>query len=103
MLLTGFGGCIVSLCIVAAMVAEFQGTTNQAGLGVGVAALFIFLVFFAMGVDAPTYVYMGEIFPSHMRSKGISFAIAIYALIAIVYLQVTPAAIAHIGWKYFLV
>lgn len=103
MLLTGFTGCLITLCIFAAAVAEFQKNNAMGTLGVGMTALFVFLLFFALGVDAPTYVFMSEIFPSHMRSKGMAVAIAIYALSAIVYLQVTPLAVANIGWKYFLV
>ncbi|KAH8697922.1 general substrate transporter [Talaromyces proteolyticus] len=103
MLLTGFGGCLVTLCVFAATVAEVEKHHSMGTVGVGITALFAFLVFFAMGVDAPTYVFMSEIFPSHMRSKGMAVAIAIYALSAIVYLQVTPMAVSSIGWKYFLV
>ncbi len=103
MLLTGFAGCLITLCIFAAAVAEFQKNNAMGTLGVGMTALFVFLVFYALGVDAPTYVFMSEIFPSHMRSKGMAVAIAIYALSAIVYLQVTPLAVANIGWMYFLV
>lgn len=103
MLLISYAGCLACLCIVSAMVAEFGGTDNKAGLGVGVAALYIYLVFFAIGVDAPTYVYMGEIFPSHIRAKGLAGGITTYALIAIVYLQVAPTALARIEWKFFMV
>lgn len=103
MLLTGFGGCLVTLSVFAATIAEFEKHNTMGTLGVGMAALFAFLLFYAAGVDAPTYVFMTEIFPSHMRSKGMAIAVGIYAFSAIVYLQVTPLAVANIGWKYFLV
>ncbi|KAJ5695938.1 hypothetical protein N7536_006350 [Penicillium majusculum] len=103
MLLIGFGGCLVTLSVFAATIAEFEKHNSMGTLGVGMTALFTFLLFYAAGVDAPTYVFMSEIFPSHMRSKGMAIAVGIYAFSAIVYLQVTPLAVANIGWKYFLV
>ncbi|KAJ6187287.1 general substrate transporter [Penicillium mononematosum] len=103
LLLTGFGGCLINLCIFAAMVAEVQKEPRIGLVGVGMTALFTFLVFYAFGVDAATYVYAGEIFPGHIRSKGMALSVIIAALTSLVYLQVTPLAVANIGWKYFLV
>ncbi|CRL26086.1 Major facilitator superfamily, general substrate transporter [Penicillium camemberti] len=77
MLLTGFGGCLVTLSVFAATIAEFEKHNTMGTLGVGMTALFAFLLFYAAGVDAPTYVFMSEIFPSHMRSKGMAIAVFI--------------------------
>jgi MFS family permease len=103
MLLIGVAGCVVCVAINAAMVALYTGTDNHAGLGVGVAALFVFLVFYAGFVDAPFLVFLGEIYPNNIRARGISIAIATTALTDILYLQITPFAFAAIGWKYFMV
>lgn len=61
MLLTGFGGCFVTLSVFAATIAEFEKHNTMGTLGVGMTALFAFLLFYAAGVDAPTYVFMSEI------------------------------------------
>lgn len=83
MLLTGFGGCLVTLSVFAATIAEFEKHNTMGTLGVGMTALFAFLLFYAAGVDAPTYVFMSEIFPSHMRSKGMAIAVGIYPPLSI--------------------
>lgn len=48
-------------------------------------------------------VYYSELFPNHIRSKGVALAIATLALTDLVYLQATSTAFANIGWKFFLV
>lgn len=48
-------------------------------------------------------VYYSELFPNHIRSRGVSLAIATIALTDLVYLQVTTTAFEHIGWRFFLV
>lgn len=86
------------------MVAQYaEAGTNKAGLGVGVAALYIFLVFFSFGMDAASWVVLSEIFPNFIRAKGYAVAVSAKSLINLVYLQVTPQAFANLGWKYFMV
>ncbi|KAI9752419.1 MAG: hypothetical protein M4579_005643 [Chaenotheca gracillima] len=104
LMLIGLAGCIVCISIEAAMVAQFsEAATNKVGLGWGVAALYVFLVFFAMGMDAPGWVMLSEIFPNFLRAKGMALAVAAMSISDIVYLQVTPTAFANIGWRYFMV
>ncbi|KIW88139.1 uncharacterized protein Z519_11250 [Cladophialophora bantiana CBS 173.52] len=102
MLLIGLAGCIVCVAINSAMVAEYSGTDNAAGLGVGIAALFVYLCFYASCYDAPLLVVLGEIFPNHVRAKGVALSIATVAASDILYLQVAPYAFAAVGWKFFL-
>lgn len=54
-------------------------------------------------VDAITYVYCSEIFPSHIRARGVAFSLAVLFLTAMVYLEAAPTAFAQVGWKYYLV
>jgi hypothetical protein len=54
-------------------------------------------------VDATTYVYCSEIFPSHIRARGVAFSLAVLFLTAMVYLEAAPTAFAQVGWKYYLV
>lgn len=105
LLLLGVGGCCASLILEAAMVATYAETNsgNQAGLRMGVAAAYIFLAFYSVGVDVAGVVFYSELFPNHIRSKGISLSIAVIALTDLVYLQATATAFANIGWKFYLI
>ena len=51
----------------------------------------------------PEWAYLGEMFPTHIRSKGYSLAMSVLALSNVVYTQAAPTAFATIGWKYYLV
>lgn len=46
--------------------------------------------------------YLGEIFPFHLRAKGISLGISGICLLNIIWLQAAPTALKNIGWKYYL-
>lgn len=77
-------------------------STNKAGLRMGVAAAYLFLAFYSVGVDVAGVVFYSELFPNHIRAKGISLSISIIALTDLVYLQATATAFANIGWKFYL-
>lgn len=53
-------------------------------------------------MDATSFVYVAEIFPTHIRSRGVSFALAVLFLSTIAYLEAAPTAFAQVGWKYYL-
>jgi len=90
LLLLGVGGCCLSLILEAAMVASFADeATNKAGLQMGVAAAYLFLAFYSVGVDVAGVVFYAELFPNHIRAKGISLSIGVIALTDLVYLQAT--------------
>lgn len=104
LLLIGLGGCIVCLCVESAIVAQYaEAGTNKIGLGFGVAALYTFLFFYAVGLDAAGFVLLSEIFPNFIRAKGYALAVSSSSLADIIFLQVTPQGFANLGWKYFLV
>ena len=104
LMLTGLAGCAIFLSIHAAMVAEYAGTgINTAGLHMGVASLFFFIFFFAIGVDVAGIVFFGEILPNHIRDKGFSLYVGTKALSDLVYLEASASAFANIGWRFFLV
>lgn len=90
LLMLGVGGCCVSLILEAAMVASFaEEATNKAGLRMGVAAAYLFLMFYSCGIDVAGVVFYSELFPNQIRAKGISLSIAVIALTDLVYLQAT--------------
>jgi MFS family permease len=101
LMLIGVFGCCFCLVIEAAMVASFatgpNAGSNKAGLAVGVAAFYIFLLVYSFGIDVCGVVFYSEVFPNHIRAKGICMSIATVALTDLVYLQATATAFANIG------
>lgn len=85
------------------MVATFGGTQNQVGNGFGVFFLFLFVFFYGATMDATSYVYCSEIFPTPVRAQGSGFSVAGLFTATLIYTQVAPIAFAKIGWKYYLV
>jgi len=68
----------------------------------GVAAFYLFLAVYSVGVDVAGVVFYSELFPNHIRGKGVCLSIATIALTDLVYLQATATAFANIGWKFYL-
>ena len=100
----------INICVVvleAAMVASFatgpDASYNKIGLGFGVFAFYAFVGIYGLGIDVCGVVWYSEIFPNHIRAKGICMAIATIALTDLVYLQATATAFANIGWHFYLV
>lgn len=90
LVVAGMAGCCVCLVIEAAMVAAYAGEgTNKAGLEMGVAATYIFILFQTFSFDSAGLVMLGEIFPNHSRARGLALVIAVVALTDLVYLEVT--------------
>jgi hypothetical protein len=86
------------------MVATYaEAGTNKVGLGFGVAAFYVFLIIYSLGVDVAGAVFYSELFPNHIRAKGVALCVMSIALTDLVYLQATAEAFAKIGWKFYLV
>ncbi|ORY17254.1 general substrate transporter [Clohesyomyces aquaticus] len=104
LMLFGVAGCGVCLIIEAALVASFaEAGTNKPGLAAGVAMFYLFLAVYSMGVDVAGVVFYSELFPNHIRAKGVCLSMATVALTDLVYLQATTTAFANIGWKFYLI
>jgi MFS family permease len=58
---------------------------------------------FSVSVDATSYIYASEIFPTHVRAKGLSLSISGLFIATIIFLQSAPTAFESIGWKYYVV
>ncbi|KAH7907374.1 general substrate transporter [Hygrophoropsis aurantiaca] len=102
LLIIGLTGCMVFLSLECAMEALYVGTTNHMGNSLGVLFIFCFICFYAGGIDATSYVYCSEIFPTHIRSQGMAVSMAGTFLPTIVFLEVGPTALDRVGWKYYL-
>lgn len=102
--MTGFVGCIVSLSILTAMQAVYAPSgTNKVGLGWAVAALYMIVIFYCLGVESCGAPFFSELFPTHIRAKGVCFTMFINSLANLLYLEAAPTALQNIGWKFLLV
>ncbi|KAK3081688.1 hypothetical protein LTS18_003870 [Coniosporium uncinatum] len=102
-LLTGACGCVVSLIFLAALTAQFLGTSNTAGLNAAVFFIFFYIFWWCFFVDATQYVYVAEIFPNHLRSQGVALGLSSFYLASEITLVGAPVALNAIGWKFYLV
>ena len=106
-MITGLTGCCIFLILEAAMVSSFAAEgTNKAGLQMGVAATYLFLFLYSLGVDvSPTptelrqdltvskvagFVFFAELFPNNLRARGMAVVVCVTALADLLYLQVAP-------------
>ncbi|ETI26159.1 hypothetical protein G647_02936 [Cladophialophora carrionii CBS 160.54] len=103
LLLAGLIGCMLSVCLETAMIAQYAGTTNHAGLSMGVFFSFCFITFYGGGIDVVGYVYCSEIFPTTIRSQGVAWSLAGTFLSTLVYVEAAPTALANIKWKYYII
>ena len=102
-LLIGACGCIVSLIFLAALTAQFVGTTNKAGERAAVFFIFFYIFWWCFFVDATQYVYLSEIFPNHLRAQGVALGLSSFYLASEITLVGAPVALNAIGWKFYLV
>lgn len=98
----GMLGCVAAFAGEAGLVAQYAGSDNHNALRAGIAMMFVFGVFYSFGIDGPQFCYLTEIFPSHLRAKGVSLGVATFSLTNILWLQLAPTAFANIGWKFYL-
>lgn len=102
MYMTGFVGIVITTSIMCAMIARYAGTTNQAGNAIGVLFIFLYLAFQGTFCNTTMYLYVSEIFPTEIRSMGMSFSLLGQFTSTIILLQTAPIGFAEVGWKYFL-
>jgi len=58
---------------------------------------------YSISVDATSWIYTSEIFPTPVRAKGMSVSISGLFVATIIYLQAAPTAFANIGYHYYIV
>lgn len=103
MYLTGLTGCLVTTSLLAAVTAEFSGTTNRAGNAMGIFFMFAYLALQGTCCDTTMYLYVAEIFPTELRPVGMGFSLFGQFAASLVLLQTAPLGFAEVGWKYYLV
>jgi len=98
----GVTGCMLTLIIEAALVANFVPSNNSAALQAAVAMFFIYQIFYGACLDGTQFSYLGELFPTHLRAKGVCLGVSMISLMNIMWLQAAPTAFDTIGWKFYL-
>jgi CBS domain containing-hemolysin-like protein len=89
----GVALCVGTLIGEAAIVANFVPSFEQNALRAGVAMFMLFLAFYSFFLDGTQFAYIGEIFPTHLRAKGLSAGVATICFMNIIWLQATPVGL----------
>ncbi|RBR07330.1 hypothetical protein FVER53590_09973 [Fusarium verticillioides] len=103
MLIVGFVGttlCLAGECIT---VAIFNKNGDPKVAAAAVFFLFFHLVCFSSTIDATSYIYSAEIFPTPVRAKGLGISVSGLFVATIRFLSGAPKAFETIGWKYYIV
>lgn len=100
---TGLIGCAVALLGTGIMVALYSGTDNKPGNSAGVFFLYLYLTFYASCMDASTYVFVSEIWPTHLRAKGFSVSVAGLFVGSLTLLEAAPTAFETIGYRFYFI
>ncbi|EHA28454.1 hypothetical protein ASPNIDRAFT_212511 [Aspergillus niger ATCC 1015] len=103
MYITGFVGIIVTTSCLAAMTAQYAGTTNRVGNGFGILFMYLYLAFQGTFCDTTMYLYVSEIFPTEIRPIGMGFSLFGQFAATLILLQTAPMGFDNVGWKYYLV
>lgn len=101
-MLIGTGGLTVALVLEAVMQAEYLGTDNVAGQRAAIFFIFLFIFFWSTFIDASQYLYVSEIFPTHLRAQGMAVSMVGLYSGSIILLCAGPIALNVIKWKFFL-
>lgn len=92
--------------IIGAVLATHPPDTSSDKVSQASVAMVCMIYLYVIGYSAswgPTpWVYLGEIFPTRLRSYGVGLGAATQWLFNFVITEVTPSAVHHIGWRTFL-
>lgn len=54
----------------------YVDNTNEAGATAAIVFMYLFVTCYGFGVDASSYVYCSEIFPTNIRAQRVGFSIS---------------------------
>ncbi|KAI1613513.1 MFS transporter [Exophiala viscosa] len=81
-----------------------NGTSkNKVGQGFAIAWIYCLSISFSLGYTTLQILYMTEIFPTALRARGTAICAFMGTAMGVLFSQVSPKAIASLGWKYFSV
>lgn len=95
----GWTGDLCAMLGIVVSLARFDATGSRAAAVSAVVFLYLHIAFYALFVDATTYIYTSELFPNNIRGKGMSISLCSYFVALVILLDSAPTAFAHIGWK----
>lgn len=92
----GLLGCLSCLVVEAGLDAKFAtsttGSSDAPVLKAATAIIYIYTFFWAAMLDGTQWVYLGELFPAHLRAKGISLGVVGLQVTSITFLMAAPTA-----------
>lgn len=103
LMVVGMAGCAASLLGVSVLISVYGGTDHKAGNSASVFFLYLHLTFYAGCMDASTYVYGSEIWPTHLRAKGFAISCAGLFIGSLCLVEAAPTAFQTIGWRFYLI
>lgn len=95
--------CAATLIVEAVLQKYYIDGTSKSGTNAAVALYFIFIFVYGSTVDCAAYVYVSEIWPTHLRSQGNTIGLASFFAFAIAYTSPATLAFQQVGWKYYWV
>ncbi|GMM33233.1 hypothetical protein DASC09_005580 [Saccharomycopsis crataegensis] len=98
-----FGSGIIAMSFETIMVALYGGSDNKSGNAAAVFFMFFHILIYGGCVDANTYVYVNEIWPTHIRSKGAALCTSGLFIGILAFTTGVTTAINTIHWKFFIV
>jgi MFS family permease len=103
--MTVIGGflCSFTLIIEATLQKYYIGSDNTSGINAAVAMYFLWILFYGSTIDCAAYVYVSEIWPTHLRSQGTTIGMVSFFCCSIAYTSPASEGFATIGWKYYWV
>ena len=92
------------ITIVTALVANYgyADNTNNAGAAAAIVFMYLFVTCYGFGVDASSYIYCSEIFPTNIRAQGVGFSVSGLFLMNTIYTTAAGPAFNSIGWRFYL-
>lgn len=99
----GLAGITAVLASYMGLTATYIDSANRSGQIAATAMVFIFFACYASSIEGPFYYYVSEMFPTHLRAKGMALQASTFCWTSILWAQSGPTAIATIGWRYFVI
>ncbi|CAM1507952.1 Fc.00g048000.m01.CDS01 [Cosmosporella sp. VM-42] len=93
----------VDMMLIMVFTKEYANSSNKVGQGWTIAWIFLFSFIFSLGYNAIQLVYIAEIFPTALRSRGTSICAFLGTGFGLVFNQLSPKAFNAIGWRYYAV
>ncbi|KAJ2970525.1 hypothetical protein NQ176_g8148 [Zarea fungicola] len=93
----------VEMMLIMVFTKYFANTTNKIGQGWTIAWIFLFSFIFSLGYNAIQLLYIAEIFPTALRSRGTAICAFLGTGVGLIFNQLSPRAFEAIGWRYYAV